>query len=371
MRGLATTTVLVVAALAGSASPGQGSTLLHQGELTGLDGRAVADGSYPMAFSLWDAAQGGRLLWQEEHPAVAVRGGRFRVTLGSRVPVAPDPGEVWLETAVDGDLLEPRTKVEGTREDCTVEGRLTADELRLVHSGYTTYGDVDWHAGGLEITNYAETPISFRTTAGSVISTTLYLQNTGELRIGNWGSGFPQGRLEVNEGRTALRGGTDASLAAGSGYLVIGDDAGANLLLDTNEIMARTNGATSNLYLQQNGGDVYVNGSVVHTSDARLKRDVADLELGLAEVLRLRPVSFAWANRADDARRLGLVAQEVRGVVDEVVYEGQDGALGVAYESLVPVLVRAVQEQQAEIERLSAELEALRRQQGGPCGARP
>jgi len=161
------------------------------------------------------------------------------------------------------------------------------------------------------------------------------------------------------EGLVNLTDGTDLSLTGGGGYLLFGEESGANLVFDNNEIMARDNHAASILYLQHEGGDVYVNGAVVHSSDLRLKRDVQGLELGLDEVMRLRPVSYEWANRGDD-RRLGLIAQEVRDVVSEVVYEAEGGMLGVAYESLVPVLVKAIQEQQADIERLSGELEELR-----------
>ncbi len=358
------TVLAIVVGMAG-APAGRAETLVHQGELTGLDGQAVADGGYRMLFSLWTEAQGGELLWHEEHPAVAVGHGHFSVILGSRAPIEAGLAEAWLETTVDGDRLEPRAKVDPAREDCTVDGMLSADRLRLTHEGYTGYAEVDWHAGGMYLTNYAEnSTMYFWTRFDNVISPKMWIRGSGEVNIGAQGY-TSQGLLQVAEGRVSVVGATDASLAAGSGYLVLGDEAGANLLLDSNEIMARDNGATSGLYLQQNGGDVYVNGAVVHSSDARLKKDVADLERGLDEVMRLRPVSFAWANR-DDGRRVGLVAQEVRAVVDEVVYEGQDGTLGVAYESLVPVLVKAVQQQQAEIERLKQELEALRCQRASP-----
>jgi hypothetical protein len=58
-----------------------------------------------------------------------------------------------------------------------------------------------------------------------------------------------------------IEGGTDAGLTTG-GFLVAGSTDGANIVIDDNEIMARNNGAASPLYLQHDGGDVYVGGKI-------------------------------------------------------------------------------------------------------------
>ncbi len=50
----------------------------------------------------------------------------------------------------------------------------------------------------------------------------------------------------------------DATYAGGTGLLVLGDMSGRNLVLDQNEILARNNGASSTLYLQNRGGDIRV-----------------------------------------------------------------------------------------------------------------
>jgi len=51
----------------------------------------------------------------------------------------------------------------------------------------------------------------------------------------------------------------DASLSGG-GSVIVGDTAGLNLAIDTNEIMARANGSASDLYLQNEGGSTIVGG---------------------------------------------------------------------------------------------------------------
>ncbi|OAI39531.1 hypothetical protein AYO38_01440 [bacterium SCGC AG-212-C10] len=90
-------------------------------------------------------------------------------------------------------------------------------------------------------------------------------------------------------------------------------------------------------------------------SDARLKHDVLPISEGLGAVLALNPVSFIY-NDGDGSRQLGLIAQEAQQVVPEVVNAGDDEErlLTLDYSKLVPVLIKAIQEQQAEIESLKA-----------------
>ena len=91
-----------------------------------------------------------------------------------------------------------------------------------------------------------------------------------------------------------------------------------------------------------------VNGTFINNSDQRAKHDIAPLHYGLAEVRRLKPVSFHWNDMASERKTLGLVAQDVQAVLDEAVFADDptraDSRLGIAYNSLVPVLINAIQE---------------------------
>jgi endosialidase-like protein len=95
---------------------------------------------------------------------------------------------------------------------------------------------------------------------------------------------------------------------------------------------------------------VYAANGAIQTSDGRLKTGVAQLRYGLAEVMQMRPVSFQWKGRADERTYLGLIAQEVETVVPEAVEHDTDPdtPLGMNYSALVPVLIKAVQEERAE-----------------------
>ncbi len=108
-------------------------------------------------------------------------------------------------------------------------------------------------------------------------------------------------------------------------------------------------------------GNVNVDGdlsavNVNGLSDARLKRDVAPSTRGLAAVLALKPVSFAWIDRPDTSSHLGFIAQDVREVLPEAVNQADDemGTLSIRTLELIPVLVRAIQELEARLTELEA-----------------
>jgi hypothetical protein len=117
---------------------------------------------------------------------------------------------------------------------------------------------------------------------------------------------------------------------------------------------------------------VYAANGVIQTSDAVLKRDIAPLTYGLDEVRRLQPVSFRWKD-GDDGEHLGLLAQDVREVVPEVVHgSGIPGeALGMNYGELLPVLINAIQEQQEQIEQLQLRLDSQRPPARAPKMSKP
>jgi hypothetical protein len=105
-----------------------------------------------------------------------------------------------------------------------------------------------------------------------------------------------------------------------------------------------------------NVGPVGGIGPYENNSDARGKEDVADSSLGLAEILRLRPVTFKRKLKGDRVE-LGFIAQELRDVIPEAVsvvgFELPDGSGGIdsdapslatTLDPIVATLVNAVKE---------------------------
>ncbi len=107
---------------------------------------------------------------------------------------------------------------------------------------------------------------------------------------------------------------------------------------------------------------VWAANGTIQTSDVRLKQGVADLKYGLSQVMQLRPVSFQWKEGNDKGTHLGLIAQEVDAVMPEAVQKSADAnaPLGLNYSNLIPVLIKAIQEQQGTLDRAQAEIKTLR-----------
>lgn len=213
------------------------------------------------------------------------------------------------------------------------------------------------NVGGGNATSWVETDPLFE--IGNGYSTpffTLTLNALTVLKNGKVGIGTstPSTYLHLTKG-------SEASTISGSGYFMIGQETSENLVFDTNEIMARNNGATSTLQLQQSGGDVRVGGTIVHSSDRRLKKDISSLSYGLETVLQLNPVEYNWKNRVQDHKSFGLIAQEVQPIIKNIVHIADDEAktLSVSYTELIPVLINAVKELKAENDALRSRVETL------------
>ncbi len=98
---------------------------------------------------------------------------------------------------------------------------------------------------------------------------------------------------------------------------------------------------------------VYATNGAIQTSDRRLKTNIANLNYGLKEVLAMQPVSYNWKEKPTTDHKIGLIAQDVRKLVPEVVIGDEvKEKLGMNYAELVPVLINAIKEQQKEINDL-------------------
>jgi len=128
---------------------------------------------------------------------------------------------------------------------------------------------------------------------------------------------------------------------------------GINTFTTTTTTSENTTG-TAGPYVSRGGT------SWTSSSDRRLKDKVEGITHGLEAVKSLNPVSYVRNDRDTGATELGFIAQEVDEVVSEVVNIAEDGYYGIQYERLIPVLTKAIQEQQAQIESLQAEVEALK-----------
>lgn len=119
--------------------------------------------------------------------------------------------------------------------------------------------------------------------------------------------------------------------------------------------------STGNNYRGLAIGDLFSAGAVRFSSDINLKNDVRTIENPIADLEKIRGVSWEWKDPSrGEGRHMGVIAQEVEQVYPNLVSIGPDGNKSVAYSELTGVLIEAFKAQQKEIRELRAEVEALR-----------
>jgi hypothetical protein len=124
-------------------------------------------------------------------------------------------------------------------------------------------------------------------------------------------------------------------------------------------------------FINGNGqvGSIQTNGtatSYVTSSDYRLKENIAPMTGALATVQALKPVTYNW--KVDGSSGQGFIAHELQAVVpdcvtgekDAVDEEGKPVYQGIDTSFLVATLTAAIQEQQALITQLQADVAALK-----------
>jgi hypothetical protein len=169
--------------------------------------------------------------------------------------------------------------------------------------------------------------------------------------------------------------------ASGRGNITIAGDAGQSAILGFKV------GSTDRAYIFVSASDTYIDnttgtGNVVvlngtggvklernatswiSNSDERLKNINGTIENAIDKINTLRAINFSWKTDETNKEVLGLIAQDVEKVFPQVVNksklaksidndnEDETEYLGVRYTELIPVLVAAIQELQAQINEL-------------------
>ena len=157
---------------------------------------------------------------------------------------------------------------------------------------------------------------------------------------------------------TALGYDAGSSLSSGDNNIVIGNNAQPSAPTISNEV---TVGNASN-----NSYRIYAAGWT-NASDRNLKHGIKELPIGLDFVMGLKPVEFIYNNARNEARALGFIAQDVQNDMVqnkmdksyELVSNLDNKYLGLNTTELIPVLTKAIQEQQKIIEDQNRRIEKL------------
>ena len=101
-----------------------------------------------------------------------------------------------------------------------------------------------------------------------------------------------------------------------------------------------------------------VSGQWVAGSDRKLKENIQPLRNILDDLNKINVYTYHFKHATAGDTQIGLIAQEMESIVPEVVHKQED-QYSIAYSKLSVVLIKAIQEQQAEIDALEKELTDL------------
>lgn len=148
-------------------------------------------------------------------------------------------------------------------------------------------------------------------------------------------------------------------------------------------VYAAADSATYGLYVEGNtsfNGNITGTGTNTYTSDRKLKKDIRPLSNAMDIIGRLQPSSYQYrvgefgSMYLPEGRHYGVIAQDLQQVLPELVinqhYNPMDKKekdfdyLSVNYSELIPILIKAMQEQQQINEVLKKKIAVLEKKTG-------
>jgi hypothetical protein len=260
------------------------------------------------------------------------------------------------------------------------------ERARITSAGNLGVGTTDEY-GRVNIQRFTSAPQStlaigdFATVTNDV---GIYLRTTGTAGISTAGGpiAFYRGgpgtteSARIDSSGNLLVGATSSSETSGVGHKV-NTSATAPWMATVGSVSTNANvsyslystGAAAYRFYVGYGGTVFATSTTISAiSDQRLKENIQDLDVGLNAVMALKPRKFDWkSGKGKDIKGdRGWIAQEFEQVFPDMIDtwkdeapEGEEPYKSVRAD-LIPVLVKAIQEQQAIIEQLKADVAALK-----------
>ena len=240
----------------------------------------------------------------------------------------------------------------------TTEGQADADDLTVANAS----GNV-----GISLrtttTGYASIYFSDATSGGAEASGAVqYKHDDNFMRF----TTAESERVRIDSSGNLLVGKTSATQSS-AGFQISGSN--------FHNVTSTNSGTGSSTFMVHDGsqlnfyvnftGQVHYRVGLVNLSDQRLKENVINLDKGLDDILKIKPRRFDWIEGEGEKNQIGFIAQEVEEAgLEELVshYKGAslDDAKGVNQAGLIPILVKAIQEQQTIIEDLQTQINEVK-----------
>jgi hypothetical protein len=215
----------------------------------------------------------------------------------------------------------------------------------------------------------------------------LQANKTGSL---NTAVGYVALKSNLANNNTAIGAGSLLDNTVGVSNTAIGTEAGTKNISGSNNsyIGSRSAGSSTTASNEINLGDANIRAirsavtSITSLSDARDKKNIQDLNLGLNFIQTLKPRSFQWDKRewypsnSSDGSKIaktataGFIAQELDASQQKfnadwlnLVYKSNPEKMEANYGNLIPIIVKAIQDLSEENKALKIEIEKLKNKQ--------
>ena len=177
-------------------------------------------------------------------------------------------------------------------------------------------------------------------------------------------------RMRINSNGNVLVGTTNESQVAGAGVKLVQGTNGRVFVVGASHTSGESFSHYANgsyrFYVSYSGAIASTSDSITTISDERLKENIKDLDQGLADVLKLKPRKYDWKEGEGTGEKnvSGFVAQEAETAgfgefVGDWKHDTLSDAKSFAQGGLIPVLVKAIQEQQTIIDDLKTRIKTL------------
>ena len=328
------------------------------GNATGSKNTTIGGGSNNIASHSWSTVSGGADNTAGASSAT-VGGGSFNVASGENATIGGGNGNV-----ASGDYAT----IPGGISNSAPRGFTLAAGFRAKanHSGTFVWAD----STNADFASTDENQFLIRASGGVGIGTNAPSAPL-DVKGGNWDFSVSEGDVRIGSSMQRLKigiatGGGGAGIARLNAVgtvprIYLGTNNTDIVAVSPTAFSPNTSDATSLGSSTNVWTEVWATDGAINTSDRRLKQDIRAIGYGLEEVLRLQPVVYQWISHPEKGGKLGLIAQDVDSVIPEVVRHGAtpDEMMGINYAELVPVLIKAIQEQQETIEAQSRRLAVL------------
>ena len=188
------------------------------------------------------------------------------------------------------------------------------------------------------------------------------------------GTSSASGWSSANRGLLELNGGSSGSALLG---LKINDVPRAYFYHNNSNLYIENMLAGASVYVISISGGVYLAANATSwtsNSDERLKNINSNIDNALSKLMTLRAVNFSWKTDDSNKENFGLIAQDVEKVFPQVIDKNklpskpeqeqtdETEYLGVRYQELIPVLVKAIQEMNTKLDAQNQTIQNLQEQ---------